>query len=171
MERPDLDTVACVHPECQQFCQAGQGNLVLRNVYGRDRMRLLRWRTCGEAFSERRSTALFQTKLPEAKAEDGITHLDEGWSVRATARLVKVWKETVTRLRRVAGRHAERLHDQHVRDLRPLALECDAQWSVVKKTQTLLGACTACRRRPVGPYSRGSCEQARGVVRGRETAL
>ena len=76
MERPDLDTVACVHPECQQFCQAGQGNLVLRNVYGRDRMRLLRWRTCGEAFSERRSTALFHTKLPEAKAEDGINHLD-----------------------------------------------------------------------------------------------
>ena len=55
MERPDLDTVACVHPECQQFCQAGQGNLVLRDVYGRDRMRLVRWRACGEACSERRS--------------------------------------------------------------------------------------------------------------------
>ncbi len=55
MERPDLDTGACVNPECQPFCQAGHGNLVLHKVYGRDRMRLLRWRTCGEACSERRS--------------------------------------------------------------------------------------------------------------------
>jgi hypothetical protein len=33
---------------------------------------------------------LFNTKLPEATAEDVINHLDEGCSVRATARLVKV---------------------------------------------------------------------------------
>jgi hypothetical protein len=41
-----------------------------------------------------------------------IQHLDEGCRVRATARLVKGAKETVARLLRVAGRHAERLHDQ-----------------------------------------------------------
>ena len=34
MERPDLRTLACVNPECQQFRQAGQGNLVIRKVYG-----------------------------------------------------------------------------------------------------------------------------------------
>jgi hypothetical protein len=52
--------------------------------------------------------------------------------VRAPARLVKVWKETVARLVRVSGRQAERCHDRHVRDLRPLALEFDEQWSFVK---------------------------------------
>jgi hypothetical protein len=44
---------------------------------------------------------------------------------------VKVAKETVARLLRVAGRHAERVHDQHVRALRPMALEFDEQWSFV----------------------------------------
>jgi len=47
MERPDLATLACVNPECQQFRQAGQGNLVIRKVYGRDDIRLLRWRRLG----------------------------------------------------------------------------------------------------------------------------
>ena len=135
MERPDLATLACVNPECHQFRQAGQGNLCIRKVYGRDRIRLLRCRTCGEAFSERRGTALFNTKLLEATAEDGINHLGEGCSVRATARLVKVWKETVARLLRASGRHAERLHDERVHDLRPLALQCDEQWSSVKKSK------------------------------------
>ena len=135
MKRPDLDTLACVNPACQRFRHAGQGHRSIRNVYGHDHMRLLRCRTCGEALSERRGSALFNTKLPEAKAEDVINHLGEGCSVRATARLVKVCQETVARLVRVAGRHAERLHDQYVRALRPMAWECDAQWSLVKKSQ------------------------------------
>ena len=90
MKRPDLDTLACVNPECHLFRRTGQGNLIVRKVYGHDRIRLLRCRTCGEEFSERRGTALFNTKLPEATAEDVINHLDEGCSVRATARLVQV---------------------------------------------------------------------------------
>jgi transposase-like protein len=126
-----LTTLACVNPECQQFRQPGQGNLVIRKVYGRGALRLLRCRTCCEEFSERRGTALFSTKLPEAKAVDVINHLDEGCSMRATARLVQVCKETVARLLRMSGRHAERFHNQHIHGLRPLALEFDEHWSCV----------------------------------------
>lgn len=139
MKRPDLDTLACVNAECQLFRRAGASNLVIRKVYGHDRLRLLRCRTCGEAFSERRGTALFNTKLPESTAAEVITHLDEGGSVRATARLVQGAKETVARLLRVAGRHAERFHDQPVHGLTPRAMECDEQWSFVKKSSSAAG--------------------------------
>jgi hypothetical protein len=61
MQRPDLDTLACVNPACQQFHHTGQANLTVRKVYGQDRIRLLRCWTCGEEFSERRVTALFNT--------------------------------------------------------------------------------------------------------------
>lgn len=135
MKRPDLATLACVNAECQQFRQRGQDNLVIRKVYGHDRRRLLRCRACGEEFSARRGTAFFNTKIAEAKAEDVINHLDEGCSVRATARLAKVAKTTVARLLRMAGRHAQRLHDQHVHGLRPRAVAFDEQWSFVKKSK------------------------------------
>jgi transposase-like protein len=121
MERPDLDTFACVNPACQLFRQRAQGHLVVRKVYGRDAMRLLRCRSYCEAFSERRGTALFHTKVSAAKAVDVIDHLGEGWSIRATARLTKVCKETVARLLRVSGRHAERVHEQYVQGLTPRA--------------------------------------------------
>jgi hypothetical protein len=42
MERPALRTLACVNSACQQFRQVRQGNLVIRQVYGRDHIRLLR---------------------------------------------------------------------------------------------------------------------------------
>lgn len=146
MKRPDLHTLAYVNAECQVFRQAGASNLVIRKVYGHDQLRLLRCRSCGEEFSERRGTALFNTKLPEATAADVISHLGEGCSVRATARLVHVAKETVARLLRVTGRHAERFHDRHVHDLTPKALEFDEQWSFVKKSRS--GARATRGRRP-----------------------
>ena len=132
MERPDLTTLACVNPECQMFRRPGASNLVIRKVYGHDGIRLRRCHACGEACSERRGTALFNTKLPEAKAEEVINHLDEGCSVRATARFVQVAKATVARLLRVTGRHAQRFHEQHVHGLTPRALEFDEQGRFVK---------------------------------------
>jgi IS1 family transposase/transposase-like protein len=135
MQRPDLATLACVNADCQHFGRTGQGNLTLRKVYGKDGIRLLRCRSCHEEFSERRNTALFNTKVSEAKAESIIDHLDEGCSVRATSRLTKAAKVTVARLLKTSGRHAQRFHDQEVKDLRPRAIQFDEQWSFVKKKQ------------------------------------
>ena len=78
-----------INVDCQQFGGTGQGHLTIRKVYGKDGIRLLRCGRCHEEFSERRNTALFNTKISEAKAEDVIDHLDEGCSVRATSRLTK----------------------------------------------------------------------------------
>jgi len=96
MQRPDLATLACVHADCQHDGRTGQGNLTIRKVYGKDRIRLLRCGSCHEGFSERRHTTLFNTKVSEAKAEEVLDHLDEGWSVRATSRLTKTGLEALS---------------------------------------------------------------------------
>ena len=136
MKRPDRDTRACVNPECHLCRRPGAATLTVRQVSGHDRLRLLRCRTCGEECSERRGTAWFHPKRPEAPAEEVINHWGEGWSVRATARLGKVATETVARLLRGAGRHAEWGHEQHGHGITPKALECDEHWSVVKKSRS-----------------------------------
>ena len=61
MQRPDLDTLACVNADCQHYGRPGQGNLTIRKVYGQDGIRLLRCGSCQAEFSERRNTALFLT--------------------------------------------------------------------------------------------------------------
>ena len=136
MKRPALDPLACVNPACHPLRRPGEANLTVRTVYGHDRLRLLRCRTCGEEFSERRGTALCNTKLPEATAEDVIHPLDEGCSGRGPTRLVTVATETMARLLRVAGCPAEWFHDQHVHGLTPKALEFDEPWSCVKKSRS-----------------------------------
>jgi transposase-like protein len=158
MTRPDLDTQACVNPECQHFRRPGATNLTVCKVYGHDRIRLLRCRTCGEERSERRGSALFNTKLPDTTAEDIINHLGEGCSVRATARLVKVAKEAVARLLRVTGRHAPRFHDQHVHGLTPRALEFDEQW---RKTMSILVGEASLASHALCPLRRGEASSLR----------
>jgi len=148
-QRPDCDTFTCVNAECQLLRHTGAHNLVIWTAYGHDRLRLLRCRTCGEACSARRGTALCNPKRPETTAEDVITHLEEGCSVRATARLVQVATATVARLWRVAGRHAQRFHGQPVHGLPPRALACAEQGSFVKKSRD---AATPSRRRWLALY-------------------
>jgi hypothetical protein len=63
MQRPDLAPLACVNADCQHYRRPGQGNLAIRKIYGKDRIRLLRYGSYHEEFSERRNTAWFNTKV------------------------------------------------------------------------------------------------------------
>lgn len=137
MARPDVNTLSCVNADCQLYGQPGSGNLSVRKEYGRDRIRLLRCKECKEEFSERRGTALFNTKVPEAKAQAIVEHLEEGCGIRPTARRVKASKDTVARLLKKAGRHAQSFHEEWVRDLRPKAVMLDEQWSFVKRSSAV----------------------------------
>jgi transposase InsO family protein len=97
----------------------------VRKVYGKDRIRYLRCRICRTEFSERKNTALWNTKVREAKAISVGEHLDEGCSLKGTARLVKVDPSTVRRLNQRLGEHGAAFHDERVHDVQPEALQAD----------------------------------------------
>ena len=97
----------------------------MRKVYGKDRIRYLRCRRCGSEFSERKQTALWNTKVREAKAVAVGEHLAEGCSLKGTARLVKVDTSTVRRLNRRLGEHGQAYHDERVQNVAVEALQAD----------------------------------------------
>jgi len=123
--RPSLDTLACVNAECKDYAQSGLNNLMVRKTYGHDQIRYLRCRTCQHEFSERKGSALWNTKVSEAQAEAVAAHLAEGCSVRAIERLAHVDRSVVTRLNRRLGKHGQGFHDQRVQDVPVEALEAD----------------------------------------------
>jgi hypothetical protein len=77
-----METLACPYPDCHLYAQKGVGNLTVRKLYGKDRIRYLRCRSCAREFSERKRTALFNTKIEESKAISVAEHLAEGVSRR-----------------------------------------------------------------------------------------
>jgi IS1 family transposase/transposase-like protein len=120
-----LETLACVNEDCTLYGQPGQNNLTIRKTYGQDGIRYLRCRSCGAEFSERKNTALWNTKVSEEKAVTVAEHLAEGCSLKSTARLAKVHKSVVTRLNWKVGVHAEAFQNERVQEVEVVALEAD----------------------------------------------
>lgn len=133
--RPDLEQFCCLNEECALYAQKQAKNLVIRKTYGKDHIRYLRCRCCGEEFSERKGTALFNLKISEAKAVAVLDHLDVGCGVVTTAQLVHVCKDTVSRLIRVSGRSSRKIHDCKIQNVSPQAVQCDEKWSYTVKKQ------------------------------------
>jgi transposase-like protein len=123
--RPPLETLACVNERCELYGRAGQDNLTVRKIYSQDGIRYLRCRACGKKFSERKQTALWNTKVSEAKAVSVTDHLAEGCSLKATARLARVHPSVVQRLKGKMGEHSEAFHDERVQGLSVVALQAD----------------------------------------------
>lgn len=123
--RPPLESLACVNPECDKYGCKGGDNLIIRKVYGEDKIRYLRCRVCREEFSERKNTALFNSKIGEAKATAIARHLAEGDSLEAIRRVQEVDVSTVDRLRKRVGRHGRQFHDERVVDVEVQELQAD----------------------------------------------
>jgi IS1 family transposase len=121
----------------------------MRKVYGKDRIRYLRCRACSREFSERKGTALFNTKIEEKKAISVAEHLAEGVSTKGTSRLVGVSPEAIRRLRRSLGNHSRELHGERVRDVEATSVEMDERYGYAKSKKEPFWEATA-----VDPESR-----------------
>jgi len=129
-----LEEFCCLNEACPDFGKRGAGNLGVHETYGKYQpIRLLKCRTCGTRFSERRNTPLADCRMPEARAESVLHHLAEGCGVRQTARLTGVSKDTVQRLQRQAGAHAKGVHEERVQNVTVHEAQFDEKWSFVGK--------------------------------------
>ena len=110
----DLDKFCCPNKNCSKYGLRGEKNISVRDTYGPHNTRLLWCRSCDTRFSERRGTVFFDSRLPEEKVVSIIEHVVEGCGMRKTARLTDVAPDTVIRYTKLAGLHAEQLHDELV---------------------------------------------------------
>ncbi len=111
----DLSRFCCLNPDCPDHGKRGHGNLTVPMRYGPDKSRrMLRCSTCKARFSERKGTPLFDARLPAEAVTAVLSRVAEGVGTRKTARLTGVHPDTVTRYIRLAGDHAQSLHDELV---------------------------------------------------------
>lgn len=111
----DLRLFCCLNLNCPDHAKRGHANLTVTSRYGPGKSRrMLRCSTCKARFSERKGTPLFDARLPAKTAIAVVAHIAEGIGTRKTARLTGVHPDTVARYTRVAGDHAQQLHDELV---------------------------------------------------------
>ena len=99
----------CPHCESQQFKVHQRNGHALSTIY--------RCVSCKGFFSERRFTGYSGLKLPPEKIVQIVNCLVEGVSVRSTARLCNVQKNTVLRVLRHAGKLCKRVMESKLQNL------------------------------------------------------
>jgi hypothetical protein len=93
----NLSRFCCQNEQCPDHGKREAGNLTVCGRYGKqEQHRLLYCRTCRARFSERKGTPLFRSKLPQDKA---VSIFD---------------RNTVVHYSRLAGPHAQQIHDEFV---------------------------------------------------------
>ena len=110
----DLKNFCCQNKKCQKHGIFGEENIRVRARYGPSKTRLLYCLVCKKSFSEHQGTVFFDSRLPKEKVVSILEHVEEGNGMRKTGRLTKVHRQTVIRYTRLAGQHAEQLHDKLV---------------------------------------------------------
>src|SRR5271165_4300139 len=113
----ELAALACPNEDCSDFNRFGAGNLSVCERMGKQQIRRLYCKTCGQRFSERQGSLLEQSKLPEETAVRIVKCLGHGCSIEATADICEVDPRTVELLLSKAGRRAEVFHQQQLAQL------------------------------------------------------
>ncbi len=126
MERKDS---YCPNRDCKDYRKKGLGNIVLYDLYGKRGRKLLRCKTCNSRFSERKGSIFFGLHTDEKTIGKTLRCLSEGKSIRATASIIGIDKDTVYRIFDRARNHYERILSNLLTDLQMEEVEIENLWS------------------------------------------
>jgi transposase-like protein len=129
----DLSQHFCPNPDCDNYGKKGLGNITTSTTFGKQRIQLLRCRTCNKRFSERNSTVFSGLHLNEKTITEILLCLAEGSSIRSCARIKGVNKDTVQRVLERARQHCLKILSELLRDLHLTECQMDELWSFIKK--------------------------------------
>lgn len=93
-----LAKLFCLNRRCKDYRKTGLKNISIIGRYGKSKRRLLRCKTCGFRFSERRWTIFFGLHTDEGTIKEALISLFGGKSIRETADEVGLDKDTVHRI-------------------------------------------------------------------------
>ena len=133
----DISEIYCPNDECEDYGKKGQGNIVCYEMYGKSKTKLLRCRTCKTKFSERRNTVFFGLHTNEETIVRVVRCLAEGNSIRATARIMGIDKDTVVRIFDRASSNCKRVLGNLLKDLHMEECQLDELWSFIKKKRRI----------------------------------
>ncbi|MGC1274024.1 MAG: IS1 family transposase [Planctomycetaceae bacterium] len=125
--------MTCAHCECENTKKHG------KDRYGNPRFRC---RECGRTFIDKPADPLGSMRVDFKRAAFVLRLLLEGMSIRATARLTGIDRNTIYDLILTAGENCAKFFQTRVRGVESADIQCDELWSFTackEKTRVLRG--------------------------------
>lgn len=129
----DLSKLWCWNKDCPDHGKKGLGNIVLKEIYGKNNRALFKCKTCKKCFSETHGTPFFGLDTPEEEVMRTLAMIPEKGSIRGAARASGHDKNAVLRWVNLAGAHCEEVTEYFLQDLNLPSVQIDEIWSYIKK--------------------------------------
>ena len=131
----DFSQFCCLNKDCPDYGMKNQGNIVLKERYGKNKHILLKCKTCNHCFSDTRGTVFFRLDTPQEEVLRSLSMIPEKGSIRGVARATGHSKNTICKWVEIAGTHSKEVTAYFLRDLDLKRVEVDEIWSFIKKTK------------------------------------
>jgi len=133
----DFSQYFCWNKDCTDYGIKNQGNIVLKERYGKNNHALLKCKTCKKCFSETRGTVFFQLNTPEEEILRTLAMIPEKGGIRGLARATGHSKDTICRWLEIAGTHSKDVTTYFLKNLNLKRVEVDEIWSYIKKSKKM----------------------------------
>ena len=131
----DFSQFCYLNKDCPDYGLKNQGNIVLKERYGKNNYALFKCKTCKHCFSETRGTAFFGLDTPQEEVLRTLAMIPEKGSIRGVARATGHSKDTICKWVEIAGTHSKEVTVYFLRDLNLKRVEVDEIWSYTKKAR------------------------------------
>jgi len=133
--KPKFTEVACPNEECEQYGQAGQGNIVGNGTYETKSGRVRKYicRTCGRVFCDRNNTMFYDLRTSKEKVVLALRLLTKGMSQRSAAEILEVSPTSISTWLSRASNQSESVTDAKLKNLKVPKVEMDELWTFVGK--------------------------------------
>lgn len=127
--------ISCKNKECEMYKE--EGSIVVMKESKRKRPApIYECLACHKRFSARRGTPLFGLRKDDEKIIKALHMLVEKGSIRGTARVIGVTKDTMCSWLKLAAKQADLVNDYFVKNLDFDQVQMDELWTFVKKKTT-----------------------------------
>jgi transposase-like protein len=143
----NIDQYFCTNEQCKCYGLRSQGNLIKAGTYIKqgETKQMFKCKICGSRFSETRNTIFFNSRYDSATIGNIIRCIAEGNGIRATATILGLSKDAVNAVVLKAGRHADAMMCDLLRNLHLTECQMDVLWRFINKKNAV--------RRGVGTWS------------------
>ena len=114
----EVEDFCCLNEKCPDYNKKGAANIKIHSTYGKHaRIRMLKCKTCGSFFSERKNTLFYNCRLPEEQITEIIHFLGSGYSIRKIHRLTGISRNAISRLVHITARYMNQCIECHFKEI------------------------------------------------------
>jgi len=114
----EVEDFYCLNEKCPDYNKKGAANIKIHSAYGKHaRIRMLKCKTCGSFFSERKDTLFYNCRLPEEKITEIVNLLGRGYSIRKIHRLTGISRNAISRLVHITEWYTNQCIEFHFKEI------------------------------------------------------